>query len=397
MTRFLTFFAIALVGLLFTVPSNAGSYGGYNNYGHGNYFNYYPTIPTYGGYGYGYQSYYQPTYNYGYTPSYSYAQPTYSYAQPSYSAGVNYKDGNYHYHEGQEWHGRYWPAGQYRWDGNTWIMQGADLSVPVAPDDWKQTLLKVSAKRDEYAAYLAALKAMGVSPPPDGGSGGGFAAPHGGTGYGVNRNSNLGTYGANASTLYGYTVQNVQSLYGDASTASLFQQAQQLATNAQALGGEATKQFQANVAQDGQNRQRTAEALARGLAAAEALRAAQGSESHQSSSETRYSNQPPADPQQGQQQGPPPPAAQPRQQGAAPQMDPAFVALASSKCLKCHDGTKANGNKLEGGFDFQQWQRLSVKDKIEKVLPRLTATDDKRMPRGGEPLTPAEIRLFLGN
>lgn len=400
---FLSLVSLALLALLIAAPTNAGTYG-YNGY-HGHNFSYYPTLPTYQSYGY--QNYYQPYYAPSYSYGYSYSYPTYS--APAYSSsGTNYKDGNYHYHAAGTYQGVWYPAGNYSWQSGQWVGQNSQLATPVAPDDWKQTFLKVASKRDEYAAYLAALKAMGVSPPPAGG----FAPPPGigsgpgyGNGSGVNYNTNLGTYGANGSTLYGYTVQSVKDMFGDASTASLYLQAQQLAQNAQALGGEATKQFQSNVAQDSQNRTRMAEALARGLAASEALRAAQGSESHQSSSTTTFQSgqgvqqQQQMPPQGNDQQGAPQQQTQPRLQGAARQPSPAFVVLATKSCLKCHDGSKADGNKLEGGFAIQSYSAMPLKDKMERVFPRLiTGTDDKpRMPKGHEPLTPEELKLFLEN
>ena len=375
MTRAFILTVAVLVGLLVAAPSNAGSYGyGYGGYGnyhgyHGNFY-YYPTLPTYYA-----QSYYQPSYNYGYTPSYS-------------SGGVDYYDGNYHTHSAGTYNGVWYPAGQYAWKNGQWVGQNSQLAVPVAPKDWKTELLKVAEKRDEYAAYAAALRALGVSPPPAGG----FTPPPGvgmGGGYGVNMNTNLGTYGAQGTSLYGY--QSVRELYGDANISTLYQQAAQLAQNAQALGGEAAQQFQASVSREGENRSRVAEILARSQAAATALRAAQGSESHQSMSITRVEPQgPPAD------QGPPRARLGNANQ---PPADPAFVKLASETCLRCHDSTKQDGNKFEGRFDLRAYPTMSLKEKVEKVIPRLMLpeSDEKHMPKGGKSLNPAEIRLFLSN
>ena len=165
--------------------------------------------------------------------------------------------------------------------------------------------------------------------------------------------------------------------------ASLFQQAQQLAQNAQALGGEATQQFQATVAAEGNNRSRVAEILARSQAAATALRAAQGSETHQSTTVTRVEPQA--------QQGPPTARMGNAAQSSA---DPAFVALYTAKCLRCH-----GGEKTDGGFDVRRYSAMSLKDKVEGVIPRLMLPkgDEKHMPKGGEPLSPDEIKLFLTN
>jgi hypothetical protein len=142
-----------------------------------------------------------------------------------------------------------------------------------------------------------------------------------------------------------------------------------------------------------------AEALARGLAASEALRAAQGSESHQSSSTTTYGadqgqqggpSQPPP------QQQPPQPQAQPRQQGAGQQLDPAWIASAKSDCLRCHDPSKTNGNKFEGRFDVTRYYEMPLKERQERVWPRLMHHDAaKRMPQDAPPLPPEKMVLWF--
>ena len=378
MTRAFIVIVAVLVGLLVAAPSKAGygynyGYGGYGSY-HGYGFSYtptyyYPTLPTYG-----YQTYYQPTY---YQQSYA----------STYSSGTNLYDGQYHYHEAgtDRATGVWYPAGNYAWISGRWVGQNSQLAVPSVPPDWKTELLRVAEKRDEYAAYSAALRAMGVSPPPAGG----FTPPPGvgmGGGYGVNMNTNLGTYGAQGTSLYGY--QSVRELYGDANISTLYQQAAQLAQNAQALGGEAAQQFQASVSREGESRSRVAEILARAQAAAHALRAAQGSESHQSTMITRVEPQA--------QQGPPTARLGNAQQ---PQADPAFVKLATTACLRCHDSRKQDGNKFDGGFDIRAYSAMSLKEKVERVIPRLLLPkgDEKHMPKGGEPLTSDEIKLFLAN
>lgn len=365
------------------------NYGGHNyNYGYRNYFSYYPTYS----YGYSYSYPTLPTYS----PSYSYS---YSYAQPSYSSAGNLYDGNYHYHAAGTHQGIWYPAGNYAWKSGVWVGQNSGLSVPVVPPDWKTTLLKVAEKRDEYAAYANALKTLGVSPPPPSG---GFTPPPGvssgpgqGAGYGMNGNANLGTYGANASTLYGYTYQSIKDVYGDASYLTGLQQASRLVQNAQALGGEATKQFQETVAQDGTNRARVAEYLAKAQAAATALRAAEGNSSRTTETITRFGNQ------QGNQQGPQPGQPMPpAENGAsnrgatAPQTDPAFVKLATERCIKCH-----GPDKQEGKFDIRQYPALSIKDKAALVWPRLVASkeDKEHMPKEGPSLTPEELKLFFSN
>lgn len=384
---------LALSALFFSArQSEANGYGyGYGGYGYNYGFSYYPTIPVYGSYSY-YPTYYYPSY---YTPTY-YA-PSYNYA-PSYQSSTNYYDGNYHYHVAGNDLGQYWPAGNYAWRGGTWVAQSGYVeTVPQYAQGWKTKVLDVASKRDDYNAYLNALKELGMPQPPPAQQGGqqpGMFAPANA----MNGNANLGTYGANASTLYGYpyqgtlyTYSSVKDLYGDANINTLFQQAAQLAQNAQALGGEATKQFQSSVALEGGNRARVAEILARSQAAAETLRAAQGSESHTTTQGQTFR----IEPQQPQPQVQPPQqgGAQPRVEGGGGTNFAAFVQLATAKCLRCH-----GGEKTEGKFDIRQYANIPVRDKVEKVWPRLTTTDkDKIMPKGGAPLTTEELKLFFAN
>lgn len=349
--------------LLIAIPSTrkrveAGYYGSY-----GSYFHYYPTgYPT------------LPTYTY-----YNY-QPTYGYNTPFY-------DGNYHYHNAGYYKGTYYPAGNYAWRNGGWVAQP---SYNQTPPNWKSQLLELAKAREEYKEFNDALKSMGLT-----GTTSGFSQPNF-SNY-TNANANLGTYGANGSTIYGYSYSTVKDLYGSTDLNTLFQQAQRLAQNAQTLGSQATQDFQTAVSQEGNNRSRVAEILAKGQAASQALQSAQGNGITTTSTTTQFkidngkqiqstTNQ--TVPRQQQTQ-----AASATQQGQA-RITPEFAQLATIKCLKCHGADK---NKIEGKFDVRNYPDMSVSDK-EKVWQRLMTKDEGQlMPKGGPPLTAEEKRVFFTN
>jgi len=406
MIRFVVLAAIGGLAVLLAAcpllgPAQAGgyrmSYGhSYPSYGYGHSYSYsYPVyVPAY------YPTYYSyPSY------SYSYAAPSYSYATPSYSAPTSgLYDGQYHYHAaGSTRDGTYYPAGMYRWYQGQWQAQNG------VPKDWKSQLLTLATARDkveaqirlnaaEAAQFNQALKAMGLEgnfhfdqygqhPAP-------FVQPKPQAGYG-NHNYNLGSYGSNGSTIYGYTLNTIKDLYGDSSMNTLFQQAERLASNSQTLAGQATQQFQASITQEGSNRARVAEALARGQAAAQALKAADSPGSRETTSSTAFRiEQGSGD--RSQESGVRSQGAQPRvesQEGEGTALQQAFVQLATSKCLRCH-----GEDKQEGKFDVRKYPQMSLEEKARRVWPRLTHPDEaKKMPKEGKPLSAEELRIFYNN
>jgi len=378
MRRLFGFLALASVFVLpwMSAGEQAAEAGGY----YGGYSYYRPTY--YPSYGYQ-QSYYTPSYNYfNYYPT----LPTYSYYTPQYFyQTTNYYDGGYHYHNAGYFNGQYFPAGNYRWYNGSWQAQQAYSN---GRGDWKSQLLELAQARDQVEgeirknaadslAFNQAISALGLT--------GNFRLEGYGQSYGfaphyVNQNANLGTYGANGSTLYGYTLNSIKDVYGSSDVNVLFQQAQRLAQNAQSLGGQATQEFQAAITQEGNNRSRVAEILAKAQAAAEALKAAEGTGSRTTTSTTTFGV--------GQEQRTP--GQQQSQQG--PAISPDFAALATAKCLKCH-----GPDKKEGKFDVREYTQLSTADKA-KVWERIMSPDKtKRMPKDGDPLTPEEKKIFFVN
>ena len=339
--------ALLIVILAVSLVGANGYYGGYR------YFTYYPTYyyPT------------LPTYNYNYQPSYGYGN-------------TNYYDGGYHYHNAGYYQGTYYPAGYYAWQNNGWVAQ---QNYTQTPPNWKAQIVEIAKQREENKEFQDALKSLGIS---------NLSGP-GGYGRYSNNNAYLGTYGANGSTVYGYSYSTVKDLYGSTDLNTLFQQAQRLAQNAQALGGQATQDFQQAVSLEGNNRSRVAEILARGQAATQALSAAQGSGSTTTQTTTNFRIEPGKQPQvQGQ-------IEQQQQPGAARanvQISPEFAGLASQKCLKCH-----GGEKTEGKFDVREYPAMSPKDKQRVWSVLLTSDKEHRMPKGANPLTPEEMMIFFRN
>lgn len=418
-----------LKGIFFlaVVALGAGAlsgHAGYYSYGHGYhtpsyYSNYIPYVGYSPYYTYSYYPSY-PSYNYGYQYQ-SYA-PSYGYSTNAYhnTPGVNYYDGAYHYHNAGYYQGVWYPAGNYAWQGGQWVAQQGSSYSGAPPKDWKSDLVGMAKQRDENAAYIQALKAVGVEAPfpvPAGGPPPQGAMPAGpGVGYGTNMN--LSSYGANGSTLYGYTYSAVRDLYGDNNLGTLYQQAARLTQNAQTLAGQATTDFSDLVGREGTSRARVAEILAKAQAAQMALQAANPQPRQQVEQRTfsfrveqgadGVNRVVPLDPSQGPpSQGPPvmPPAPyggpvgpgngvtgglgpQPNVQGGGEEA--AFQRLAVAKCASCHSGPDK-----KGGFDIYLYPGMDARGKM-KVWGRLLSSDPtKRMPQGSEPLSPAEVQLFM--
>ena len=402
MMNFKWLFALGLTTL------GAGALSGHAGYfSHGYGYNYYPSyysnyIPYVG---------YSPYYSYSYYPSYQSYTPSYSYNQGyGYSnnashntPGVNYYDGSYHYHNAGYYQGTWYPAGNYAWQGGKWVAQGGGSYQGAPPKDWKSDLVGMAKQRDENAAYLQALKAIGVEAPfpVPGGGASPQLTPGGATGgYGYGSNLNLNSYGTNGSTLYGYTYSAVKDLYGDNNLGLLYQQAARLTQNAQTLAGQATTDFSDLVGREGGSRARVAEILAKAQAAQMALQAANAQPSQQVEQRTfTFRLEQGAD---GQLNVVPQPPVAPPGPGVAPnaqapvvppaQNGDAFQRLAVTKCASCHSGADK-----KGGFDISSYPGMDNKSKM-KVWGRLLHSDPtKRMPQGAEPLTPAEVQLFLSH
>ena len=304
------------------------------------------------------------------------------------------------------WNGCSWVAGTsyYQYYDVSLPTYTAPATLPTYTDPgWRGKLLDIAAARDkregairagafEQAYFLDAVNALGlqgnfrwngyggVPPYFQQNAVGGQAGA-----YGYQMTGQLYNFGANANTQYGASFNSIASIYGDNNTAQLFQQAAQLAAQAQKLGGDATNSFHGLVGQEGSNRAKVAEILAKGQQAQQILDALRAAPS----TETKGFNF----------------KITPVGIQAVPEnVDPAvkqklstdFNTLVVAKCANCHSG---NGPK--GGFDITKWAAFDAEMK-QKVLDRLTSPDPKvMMPRGadgaGVRLSNEELKLFLLN
>jgi len=328
-------------------------------------------VPTHGQYGGGYyqptyhQPYYQPVY---YQQSYAYNVPTYSY----YAAG---------YYEG--W---WYPAGYYSYQGGVWYLLGHGAYYPTQkqeavkatpPKDWKNELLRTAEKRDEQAAYLQALKTLGLPQPiPQN-------APYSSALAYAPQNAYQG------STVYGYTYSSIRDLYGQTNLNTLYQQAQRLAESSQQMGQQATRDFSQLVSQEGQSRGRVAEILAAGQAARMALEGARPGDSARIQERVQIQTQTREVQNQGQKQGEPGQQQDQSKQETARQTG-AATPVSVQRCGECH-----SGKDPKGGFDIAGYPQMSIAERQKKVWPRLLLEDpEKRMPLGKQPLTVEEFKRF---
>lgn len=263
---------------------------------------------------------------------------------------------------------------------------------------WRAKLLDIAAARDtnehkirasafEHAYFKEAvgvlglqgnfhLQNYGVSP---------FAPGY--SAYGANQYGSLqlSTAGAQGSTVYGYSLNTIQSVYGDANLGQLYQQANRLAENAQALAGRATTDFSGLVGQEGSNRAKVAEILAKSQAIREMLQSMEGSGSKTETKIFSYEVKPGPDGKMNIQriEGTP----EPRMSDRA-----GWETSARTKCFQCH-----GSGKKEGGFDVQLYPSMSPEQK-RHVIGRLTTSDpNKRMPKGGPPLSLQELQMWINN
>lgn len=246
------------------------------------------------------------------------------------------------------------------------------IKPPVYSSTWKEEVVRYASQRDDHATYLLALKALGIQ---------GQQYPFQ-QGY-----VSSTTYGANASTPYGYTYSSIAQLYGDTNVNQLFQQSAQLTEGAQRLAGDANNGFQQLLGQEGTNRAKVAEILAKGEAGARVLIAL--SPSTVAQTKTVFGTQAaagvgvnPAGPN-------PAPAATEKEKKFQ-----AFEHLVATRCASCHAGENKKGNfNITGFLGFTPEQKALVLDVITTADP---ARAMPRTPQGGVGvrLTPAEVELF---
>ena len=333
-----------------------------------------------------------------YSDTYVYRDGYYWYGNKAYTRSW-YQPPSYYYC------GRYYYPQGYYYYYYSHTYQAPVQQVNYNDPGWRSKLLDLATARDkvegkirlgafEQAYFMEAVKALGL----EGNfkwQGYGLAPPYSyGPSYG---NLQLGSYGAQGNTVYGYSMNSIASFYGDANLSQLYQQAARLAEGAQKYAGQATQDFGGLVGQEGQNRAKVAEILAKSQAVAEYLRAIQGSGGKIETKEFRFRVGPGADggpPKVEKIENPndPVPMAQPKDNVQVQQL---WQAHAKAKCGACHDGAKA-----EGGFKLTSYGEMTVEQKLVVVGRLLTTDEGKRMPRiqgGGvaPKLSTDEIRLWL--
>lgn len=196
------------------------------------------------------------------------------------------------------------------------------------------------------------------------------------------------------SSQYGYqgaSYNSLSSFYGTTDANALYQQALRLAENAQNLGSKATSEFGSLLAQEGGNRAKVAEILAKNEAFKEYLRSLK--DDRTITKTFTFKVGPGANGQPEVQRVEPG-----DKDGLVKAARQAWEASASAKCFACHG---ENGKK-EGGFDVQTYPTMDLAAKA-KVIDRLTTDNqDKQMPRlpggkAGTRLTDVEINVWRAN
>lgn len=267
-------------------------------------------------------------------------------------------------------------------------------TVKYTDRGWREKLLELAAQRDKFegeirknaheqAYFLDGIKALGLQgnfgwsgygAVPPGASGSSY-----GYGYGYSQ-----TYGANATTKYTYN--SLSQLYGDGDLSQLYQAANQLAQNAQRLGGEATSGFTALAGQEGANRARVAEILAKGQMAQQVLQALDSAPPSVSKAFSFKFNE------RGVFENKASGQLDPKLSG---ELSDQFSAVASARCASCHSGATK-----KGGFDVYAYPTMSAEEK-QKVWMRLASDNEGIvMPRAadgraGKRLTVEEFRAFI--
>lgn len=230
----------------------------------------------------------------------------------------------------------------------------ANTTPPAYSKDWKVELIKYKEGLDDHAAYLASLRAMGIN----------------GQAYAFQS----GYYGlppVNASTQYSYS--SIAQLYGDTNLSQLYQSSALLAQGAERLHGNAISGHQLLLTQEGANRARVAEILAKGQSGAQILKALSGPSTVITQSSKTVTGQPQS------------------------RNIEALSTLLQNKCASCH-----SGSVKKGGVDLADYLSFSQEQK-ERVWSAVTATDAKNlMPRNadnspGQRLSVAELQLLFSN
>lgn len=287
-------------------------------------------------------------------------------------------------------------------------------------EGWRKELLDLKANRDKWEAeikasqeeqkeFLETVKALGLDDVynTDTSYPSNLGGNYGSGGYDMSQYNLQGSslaysapLAAQGNTLYGYD-QYAQS-YPDVDLQLLYNQANNLARQAQALSGDATADFSALVYQEGERQEEIAKIMARrGRVAAQVLQLLQNPEAKLKVAQWRLQRR--GDDGNWEvvpgQQGPnvPPKPAMP-EEGDASFNDNAKIRLfgiISNRCVACHGPDKKNAS-----LDMTKFLSFDL-DKRQKIVQTLVDVDpDLRMPKAeggvpGKPLPKEEISLFF--
>ena len=314
----------------------------------------------------------------------------------SFRDGVWWKDG-LPYQRAQESSGGGWyrdyyghsyyvkPSYYYRYYRVALVTKTVVPKPPAYGADWQVKMLEYARQRDDYQAYLDALKAMGLQGQRYGFQQG-YSASH-------------AAPAAQGSSQYGYSYQQIQTAYGDLNLNTLYQQQGRLVQGAQQLAGQGLRDHTDLVAQAGDNQARVAEILAKAQAARAVLEGVNPQPSIRTettikgggrSSEFRPGA---AKGREGM-----PPAKDDPEEAAIQDATRFLEQVGIPKCGACHGPQNPKGNfeilkypQLGGEAKAKVWARLLHADP-EKRMPRKGTVEDSKP---GEPLSAADLKQFL--
>ena len=304
--------------------------------------------------------------------------------------GYYWKDG-YAYTRAQYYQPGYYKCGAYYpgyyYYTYTYVPAYNSASVTYSDPGWRSKLLDIAAARDkiegemrksaaEQRYFTEAVSALGLT--------GNFRFQnYGADPYGYSPHSNAyAAVNTGGSTLYGYSVKQVADLYGATDMNVLYQQAERLTRGAQDLAGQANTQHGALVQQEGNNKARVAEILAK----AELLKSLDQPRATVTKQEVGFKQESTTKAD----------SSAALAQTVDTDIRVAFQAVLKTECLACHSGADAKAK-----YDLTHWDTMGRAERSKAVL-RLTTTDqDKVMPRTkdghGKRLTDAQVQLFLLN
>jgi hypothetical protein len=276
----------------------------------------------------------------------------------------------------------------------------------VKSENWRNELLKIAGERDkingkaqleilEHTQYMEAVKSLGLAAPiPSpgyviGGSYGGYSGAIGiAPGYSMSGQYYSYPLVPTASTIYGYGYNAISSFYKDTDLNQLYLQAAQLTAGAQKLAGDANSQFGSLVSQEGSNKARVAEILAKGQVVSQMLQALQNNPIPEAKGFS-FTVQPGGILKKDDSKVEP---------SVKEKLQTQLADLLASKCSNCH-----YGKTTKGSWSIESYFSSTQDEKQKRIWPRILSQDQKfLMPRNadgsaGTPLTDVERQLFLLN